>query len=322
MSDDTATVLFVLILGVALIVGLFALIIPEPAETAVIAVDRLDIAVLDFANGSSWEGAGTTLRARTETRLVNTPGISVFSRVQLDQLLAEQALGESGAVNPVTAVRIGSLIGVNKLVTGTVYSAQTTAEESPICEAWSGGNCIATVPGVRYGVRVLAQVEVLNAHTGQIEHAVDLAGSADELFRQDAFFPGYDALVAEAADDIADRIASILGATYTRELRYGLYRGARTKRHGFVGEDETRRFRASDDTVHVVVHFTRVRENDGFQLLWHGPSGLVETTEDIVDPGTWRLYQLELGGRTTGKHIVTGVLAGHEAFRAEFIVEP
>jgi hypothetical protein len=318
--DDSTSILIALAVGILLVVGLFALLIPEPSQVAVVALDRLDIAVLQFANSSSWPGAGDTVRARTETKLVNTPGMTIYSRTQLDQLLTEQALGAAGLVDQATAARIGSLIGVNKLVTGAVYSVQTTAEETTVCEQWQDGDCIVSVPAIRHHVRLLAQTSVLNAHTGQIERATDLTGSASDVVKVGSAFSGYDPLIAEAADEIAEAVASVLSESYTRELRYGLYRDVRAKRQGFIGEGETQRFSAGDREAHLIVHFTRVTRGDGFTVRWVGPGGVTETVEDLVARGAWRDYRFDLSGRPAGRYTVVGTLNGIEAFRLDFLV--
>ena len=105
--DEDAGLLIALAVGIILIVGLLFLVIPEPAERAVIATERLDIAVLAFRNSSSWSGAQETVRGRIETGLVNETGIHVYSRTQLDALLVEQSLSATGLLDPATAVRIG-----------------------------------------------------------------------------------------------------------------------------------------------------------------------------------------------------------------------
>lgn len=323
MPNDSTTILVALAIGALLLVGLFALVIPEPAERAVVATDRLDVAVLGFGNSSAWPSVGETVRARCETRLVNTPGINVFSRTRLDALLTEQRLGEAGLIDQATAARIGSLIGVNKLVTGSVYSVQTALEETTVCEEWSDGDCIASVPATLHSVRVLAQVEVLNAHTGQIERAVDAAGSDGLLVKQGTLFSGFDPLVAVAADQIADQVASLLTGAYTRELRYDLYHAVRPKRHGFVGSDASRRFSSTAGAAQLVVHFTRIDEHTAFSVRWLGPDGqILEQTEDIVSPGDWRNYTFDLSDRSPGRYEVTGTLAELAMFRAPFAVTP
>ncbi|MEA3356072.1 MAG: CsgG/HfaB family protein [Candidatus Bipolaricaulota bacterium] len=319
--DDTAGILIAIAIGAAIVAALFLLMIPQPDERAVITMERLDVAVLRFGNSSSWPKAGETLRARIEAKLVNTSGITVFSRTRLEELVTEHVLGKIGLVDPNTAARIGSLTGVNKLLTGEIYGVEAGTEETTVCEEWKDGDCIQSVPATRYTVGVLGQVEVLNAQTGQIEQAEGVEGSASTIVKQGNTFAGYESLIAESADEISSEVSSLLTATYTRELRYGLYRSYETKRNGYVGQGETTHFSHIDE-AYLIVHFTRVKTDDAFQLVWVGPEGnIVKKEDDIVRDGAWRLYRLELAGLSNGRFTIKGTLNGIEAFEKGFILD-
>jgi hypothetical protein len=321
MNEQTGIVIAIVI-GVILVIGILLLVIPEPAERAVIATERLDVAVLAFRNSSSWRGAEETLRGRVESRLVGETGINVFSRAQLDALLMERALGTSGIIDPTTAVEIGTLTGVSKLVTGTVYAVDTLSEPTTLCVRWQDGNCAEVVAAEKYSVRVLAQVEVIDALTGKIEQSTDTTGSSETTLRQGVSFGSFDSLIASAADEISDQVASHLTSTYTRELRYGLYESVKTKGDGYVGKNETVRFSASDD-AQLIVHFVRVRNGDPFDIQWIDPSGnVLDQTQDVVSNGEWQLYTWDLAGRAPGRYHVTGSIAGNQAFDAPFTVGP
>ena len=118
--NDSSGILIAIALGVVLIASLLFFLIPEPSEQAVIATERLDVAVLAFRNSSTWTGVEETLRSRVESRLVNSPGIDVSSRTQLDALLIEAALTAGGMLGPTTAMESGTLTGVSKLITASV----------------------------------------------------------------------------------------------------------------------------------------------------------------------------------------------------------
>jgi len=323
MDDDVMGILIAVALGIALVVAIVLLMIPEPAEQAVIATERLDVAVLSFGNSSSWPGVGETVRTRTETRLVNTSGVTVFSRTRLDALLTEQLLGASGLIDPSTAARIGRLTGVSKLVAGSVSGVESTADAVTICEEWSGGSCVRSVPGTQYTIRLLGQVEVLDAATGRIEQAREVDSSASTTVKEGGSFPGYETLIVRAADDVASDVASLLTSTYTRELYYGLYRSVKPKRDGYVGEGETSRFTTSDGEASLIVHFTRVREDETFQVTWVDPAGNhVSTSDDLVSDGEWRVYRLDFAGLSTGRYAVRGTLGGVQAFEKSFLLKP
>lgn len=92
---------------------------------------RVRVAVIDFENTSSWSYWGPKLGEAAATQiageLVRTGGFTVIERAQLDAVLAEQSLGQSGAVTAATAARLGELLGVQALVTGAVtqFSIET-----------------------------------------------------------------------------------------------------------------------------------------------------------------------------------------------------
>ena len=319
--NDSSGVLIAIALGLVLIASLFFLIIPEPSERATIATERLDVAVLAFRNSSTWPAVEETLRGRIEAKLVNAEGIHVFSRAQLDALLMERALSTTGFIDPATAVEIGTLTGVSKLITGTAYAVDTRSEETTLCVAWESGACSETVPVTRYSATILAQVEVVDARTGLIEKAIDASGSEETMVRQGLAFGGFDALLASSASEIADEIASELTSAYTRELRYGLYTSVEEKRSGYVGQDETYRYSTTDDAAHLVVHFTHVRDRDTFDVIWVAPDGTeAARTDDVVGDGEWRHYTFDLSGRASGRHRVQGILNGTPAFDVPFTV--
>lgn len=321
MEERTA-LLIALAVGILVVVGLLFFVIPEPGERAVIANERLDVAVLTFRNSSSWSGVQETVRSRIEGGLVNEAGIQVFSRTRLDALLVEQSLSATGLLDPATAVKIGSLTGVSKLVTGNVYAVDTSAEATTACTRWENGACVESVPATTYSARISAQIEVIDARTGQIEQALDADGSDSTTVVQGTLFSGFDSLLADSAGEIASEVAGDLRSTYTREIRYGLYEDAEAKREGYVGKNETRRFEVGDD-VRLVLHYTRVRDNDLFDLDWTGPSGeSIDRAENVVSNGDWDLQTLDTRSLAPGRYLVTGTLNGIVAFQEAFTLAP
>jgi len=321
--DESASILIAAVIGVLLIATLMFFYVPDPSNAALITDSRFDVAILAFRNSSTWRGIEETVRSRIEAKLANAPAIDVFSRAELDTLLMERTLDIEGSIDPATAAEIGSLTGVNKLITGSVYAVDTRSEETTMCVEWAGGQCVTRVPGVEYSVRVLAQVEVIDVRTGQIERAFDLDGADAVTLRAESTFGGFDSLLADAASDIAVEIHDTLTTSYFRELRYGLYREVEEKRGGYIGRDETDRFTTSDDDAHLVVHFTRMQSRETFDIDWVAPDGQVIAREqDIVGQGDWRVYTLDLSSVAAGRHEVRATLGGILAFREPFVVSP
>lgn len=321
--DNSTGILVGLAVAIVLIATLLFFVIPEPSQRAIVATDRLDLAVLSFRDSSSWEGTDETVRARVERALVNAPGISVFSRSQLDSLLAEQMMSQSGLIDAATAVELGTLTGVSKLITGTVLAVDTRADATTICLAWENGACSQEGPGTKYSVQVLAQISVVNTATGIIERSIDARGSDSVTLPADTVFGGFDTLLVNAASEIADSVTSSLSAAYTRELRYGLYADYEVKREGFVGTNESARFSASGDEIYLLAHFTRAQSSELFDVVWTDSSASFEKhVEDVVSDNDWRVYSLDVSGMNPGRYFVRGSLNGSEVFAIPFTISP
>lgn len=91
------------------------------------------VAVMNFENNSTWAWWGDNLGAAAAdelvTQLVKTGKFTVIERAQLNSILAEQSLGASGAVTQATAAKIGKLLGVQLIMTGSItqFSIQRTS---------------------------------------------------------------------------------------------------------------------------------------------------------------------------------------------------
>lgn len=103
------------------------------APSSVFAQAKIRIAVSNFENNSTWSWWGDNLgRAAADelaTQLVQTGKYTVIERAQLDAILQEQNLGASGAVTSATAAKVGKLLGVQLLLTGsiTAFSIKRTS---------------------------------------------------------------------------------------------------------------------------------------------------------------------------------------------------
>lgn len=115
--------LMVSVLGVALLV---------PAAT-VHAQDRVRVAVMAFENNSTWawwgDNLGQAAADELTTQLVNSGRFTVLERAQLGAILAEQNLGGSGRITAETAAKVGRLLGVQLMLTGSItqFSIERTS---------------------------------------------------------------------------------------------------------------------------------------------------------------------------------------------------
>ena len=100
---------------------------------AALAQARVRVAVMNFENNSTWSWWGDNLGAAAAdelaTQLVQTGKYTVIERRELAAILAEQNLGASGAVTAATAAKVGKLLGVQLMLTGSItqFSIQRTS---------------------------------------------------------------------------------------------------------------------------------------------------------------------------------------------------
>lgn len=83
------------------------------------------IAVLNFENntGHGSEKLGSAVSDMLITQLVRSNRFILIERSRIEQILQEQALGQSGAITEVTAPKVGQLLGVESLIIGQVVKA-------------------------------------------------------------------------------------------------------------------------------------------------------------------------------------------------------
>ena len=82
------------------------------------------IAVIEFKNKADnqwwYHGGAAAAQDVFVTELVKSGKFRVYEREQLEALMKEKNLSLSGDVDPSSAIRIGKLLGVNYLLTGSV----------------------------------------------------------------------------------------------------------------------------------------------------------------------------------------------------------
>ena len=98
-----------------------------------LAQAKVRVAVMNFENNSTWswwgDGLGAAAADELATQLVQTGKYTVIERRELAAILAEQNLGASGAITPATAAKVGKLLGVQLMLTGSItqFSIQRTS---------------------------------------------------------------------------------------------------------------------------------------------------------------------------------------------------
>ncbi|MFI5174901.1 MAG: CsgG/HfaB family protein [Terriglobia bacterium] len=111
-------VIFTLLMFFAVTAASFA----APAD----AVTKRRVAIMNFDFGTVqrwWSGdwdVGKGISDMLVTKLVKDGTYSVIERKMLDQILAEQNFSNSDRANPLTAAKIGKILGVNAIIVGSI----------------------------------------------------------------------------------------------------------------------------------------------------------------------------------------------------------
>jgi curli biogenesis system outer membrane secretion channel CsgG len=107
------------------------------------------------------------------TALVETDRYLVIERSELDEVLKEQGLGQSGAVTPQSAAQVGKLLGIEVMITGSVTEFGEKKSEV--------GGGLGSLSGFNIGVstktaRVAVDIRMVNVNTGEIIAAKSAVG--------------------------------------------------------------------------------------------------------------------------------------------------
>lgn len=115
---------------VASIIALLWLLVASALPVSAAEYRKIKVAVLDFQQQGSFETAGVGRIAAEwlTTSLVETGRFEIIERRLLQQIVDEQKMGVSGLLDPSSASRIGRLLGVKTVVTGTIQHYENTFE--------------------------------------------------------------------------------------------------------------------------------------------------------------------------------------------------
>lgn len=156
--------------------GFLILAIFLTALAASPALAKTRIAVIDFEDAA---GSGAPARAITDmlvTELFNTDLFTIVERSKIDSLLFEQNMVISGAIDTSSAVKLGKLLGVELLITGSITEFRN--------EVVGGAVPIPGLPaGVAVGSRtgyVTIDTRAIDAQTGEIRMVAREQGASNQ----------------------------------------------------------------------------------------------------------------------------------------------
>jgi curli biogenesis system outer membrane secretion channel CsgG len=133
------------------------------------------VAVLNFTTEGltgDWWGEfepGVAISDLVTDQLVNAGTFSVVDRKNLDSVLQEHKLSESGEVSPASIVQSGRLIGARYIITGNVLQFDQTGQSGAAVGGLIGGFAGAAIGGIkRNRVTLKVAVRVIDVQSGQI----------------------------------------------------------------------------------------------------------------------------------------------------------
>jgi curli biogenesis system outer membrane secretion channel CsgG len=133
-----------------------------------VAADKPRIGVIRFTNttaASWWHGtSGSELQDMLINELAATKAFSILERRELDKVIGELSLGESGLVDPGTRKKLGRLKGAEYLVAGTVSSFEHNTEGTGGGLSFMG----FSVGGKKENAYIAVDVKLINVETGEI----------------------------------------------------------------------------------------------------------------------------------------------------------
>jgi len=126
------------------------------------------IGVLRFTNNTHagwWHGtAGTELQDMLINELASTKAFRILERTELNKVLGEQQLSESGLVEESTKVKPGRIKGARYLIAGTVSSFQEETSGDDAGVSMFGFH----VGGKREKAYIAVDLKVIDTETGEI----------------------------------------------------------------------------------------------------------------------------------------------------------
>ncbi len=132
---------------------------------------RIAVSRFEDRSGTGYNHIGDGVADMLVTALVKSGKFSVIERQEIEKVIEEQKLGESGLVTAETAPKVGKLLGVEMMVVGSVSEFGTK-------ESNMGGNIPLFGGSVTTKTaRAVVDIRLINTTTGEILSAEKKEGS-------------------------------------------------------------------------------------------------------------------------------------------------
>ncbi|MGI6783963.1 MAG: CsgG/HfaB family protein [Aminivibrio sp.] len=134
------------------------------------------IAVLDFADNSGAGAPGEAVADMLTTELFNTGEFVLLERSRIDAVLAEQGLVYEGYVDSRSGAKLGQLLGVDFLLTGSItkFKTETSGGVVPVPLGGFGGVAVGS-----HTAYVSLDIRAINTTSGEIMLAASEEGAAN-----------------------------------------------------------------------------------------------------------------------------------------------
>ncbi len=224
------------LLAAAVAAMLFSLAGTTPARAA--EEQKIRVAVLDFnteALEPSWSygwHVRNLARAAADaltTKLVQTGRFRVIERQQLDKILKEQDLADSGRIDPSTAARIGKVLGVQAVIIGSVteFGISKAGGRIPQIGRWKWGRGLGArvVTGkTTVTARLIdtTTAEILGAYEASGKHTFGKGEFSGARFGKDFDSGLATKVLAKAVGELAEQIAADAGKISVSTVRGGI----------------------------------------------------------------------------------------------------
>jgi len=129
------------------------------------------IAVINFEDKAGYgHNVGRGVSDMLVTSLVESKKFIVIEREELDEILKEQGLGQSGLVTPQSAAKVGQLLGIQRIITGSI--TEFGSKQNKVGGGIGGFNLgVSTTTA-----RVAVDMRIINVNTGEITMAKSAEG--------------------------------------------------------------------------------------------------------------------------------------------------
>jgi len=129
------------------------------------------VAVINFEDRAGYgHNVGRGVSDMLVTALVESDQFTVIEREELDEILKEQGLGQTGLVTPQSAAQVGQLLGVQRIITGSI--TEFGSKENKVGGGIGGFNLgVSTTTA-----RVTVDIRIVNVNTGEIVLAKSAEG--------------------------------------------------------------------------------------------------------------------------------------------------